>query len=181
MSTSPIRRRTVALISAVGLSVAALASGSIAVGAGVMKNEGAVHTVPSLAPVAGASVDSRVTPGGANLSIHTNGLVAGNAYTLWSISFSNPQACLNGMDGRMCGPGDDGPGPQGFAVNFVGGHIVGGSGHLTISGQVEIDNAAGAEYHLVVADHGVKDPSLLPGQIRTPGPGVQVGFLIPSR
>jgi len=180
MSTSPIRRRTAAMLSAFGLSIAALASSSSAVGAGLVKNDGAVYTIPALAPVDGASVDARVTAGGANLSIRTRGLTAGNAYTLWSISFSNPQACTNGMDGRMCGPGDDGPGPQGFGINYVGGHMVGASGHLTISGQVTIPNAGGAEYHLVVADHGVKDPSLLPGQIRTPGPGVQVGFLVPS-
>jgi hypothetical protein len=65
-------------------------------------------------------------------------------------------------------------------VNSVGGHIAGGSGHLTISGRVDVDNAATAEFHLVVADHGLKNPSLPPGQIKTGGPGVQVGFLVPD-
>jgi hypothetical protein len=148
--------------------------------AGVVKNDGGVYTLPGMAEVVDASVDSRVTNGGAKLSIHTNGLTAGNAYTFWSISFSNPENCTHGMKDRLCGMGDDGPGPQGFAINYVGGHIAGGSGNLTISGQVDVDNAANAEFHLVVADHGLKDPSLLPDQIKTPGPGVQIGFLIPQ-
>ena len=179
---SPSRKRQwVAILSTIGLSLGAVAvsAGTAGAGGGVVKNEGAVHTLPAMTEVLGASVDSRVTDGGANISIHTNGLTAGNAYTLWSISFSNPEYCEWGMDGRFCGPGDDGPGPQGFAVNYVGGHIVGGSGHLTISGRVDVDNAANAEFHVIVADHGLKDPSLLPDQIKTPGPGVQIGFLVP--
>jgi hypothetical protein len=170
----PRKRQWAAIISTIGLSLGAVAVSSGTAGAGVAKNDGGVYTLGAMTSVDGASVNSRATNGGANLSIHTNGLTAGNAYTLWSFSFSDPGACTNGMGDRLCGPGDD------VVMNYVGGHIVGGSGHLTISGQVNVDNAANAEFHLVVANHGPKDPSLLPGQIKTPGPGVQIGFLIPD-
>jgi hypothetical protein len=175
-----MRFRKLSLLTVIGLSLGVVTVSSGTAGAGVVKNEGAVHTLPAMTPVEGASVDSRVTKGGANLSIHTNGLTAGNAYTLWSISFSHPENCDFGEGVRLCGFGDDDADDTGHAVNYVGGHIVGGSGHLTISGQVDVDNAANAEFHIVVANHGPKDPRLLPGQIKTPGPGVQIGFLFPD-
>jgi hypothetical protein len=150
-------------------------------GAGVTKNETEVFTLPGFALVDGASMDARITGGGVNISAHTNGLTGGNAYTLWSISFSHPEHCTHGDEaaGLLCGMGDDGPGPQGFAFNQVGGNIAGASGNLTISGHVNVENAAGAEYHVVVADHGPLDPSDLPHQIMSPAPGVQIGFFVP--
>jgi hypothetical protein len=35
----------------------------------------------------------------------------------------------------------------------------------------------GVEYHIVVAEHGALDPENMPEQIKTPHPGVQIGFL----
>jgi hypothetical protein len=166
----------------VSLSLGIGLAGSSSVGAGVDKNESNVYTLPPpFTLVDGASVDSRITRGGVNISIHTNGLEGGNAYTLWSISFSHPEHCTHGNPemGLLCGMGDDGLGPQGWAMQQVGGHIAGASGNVTISGHVEVDNAAGAEFHIVVADHGPLDPSIMPTQIKSPGPGVQIGFLVP--
>ena len=180
MSNSVVRRRGAALLTVIGLSLGTIAASTGAAAAGVVKKDSSVYTLPGFGLVEGASVDARITNGGVNLSIQTNGLTPGNAYTLWSISFSNPEECTDGMEDRLCGPGDSGAGPQGFAMNLVGGHMVGASGQLTISGQVDVDNATGAEYHIVVADHGAMDPSLLPEQIMTPGPGVQIGFLAPE-
>lgn len=172
-------RRVLVLIMATLLVLATAATA----GAGVAKNETAVYTLPGFALVEGASMDARITPGGVNISAHTNGLTGGNAYTLWSISFSHPEHCTHGDEaaGLLCGMGDDddGSGPQGFAVNQVGGNIAGASGSLTISGHVNVENAAGAEYHVVVADHGPLDASALPGQIMSPAGGVQIGFFVP--
>lgn len=148
-------------------------------GAGVTKDETSVYTLPGFALVEGASIEARMTPGGVTISAHTNGLTGGNAYTLWSVSFSHPEHCTHGSGGRLCGPGDDGPGPQGFAFQQAGGNVAGASGNLTISGHVIVENATGAEYHIVVADHGPLDPSALPDQIMSPAPGVQIGFLVP--
>ena len=180
MTVSRTRRLLIGAAT-VGLSLGIGLAGSSSVGAGVDKLESEVYTLPGLALVDGASVDSRITGGGVNISIHTNGLVGGNAYTLWSISFSHPENCNhpNPAMGLLCGPGDDGPGPQGFAISQVGGNVTGASGNVTISGHVEVDHAASAEYHIVVANHGPLDPSNMPTQIMSPGPGVQIGFLIP--
>ena len=172
-----MRRQIVVLFAALAMVLSTTA----VAGAGVVKNTSGVYTLPGFAAVDGASIDAVIAGGGANISASTSGLVSGNAYTLWSISFSHPEFCQFGDPGRgtLCGFGDDGPGPQGFAVKQVGGNIAGGSGNVTISGRVTVENPAGAEYHVIVADHGPMDPADMPNQIKSPGPGVQIGFLIP--
>ena len=170
-----MRRQIVVLLAVMAM---VLTSATVA-GAKASKNTSDVYTLPGFALVDGASVDSVITPGGVRIKMRTNGVTSGNAYTLWSISFSNPEECAHGVGAQLCGPGDDGPGPQGFAVQQVGGNIAGASGNLTIAGRVTVDDAVNAEYHVVLADHGPKDPAQLPAQIKTPGPGVQIGFLLP--
>jgi hypothetical protein len=66
--------------------------------AGVTKDETSVYTLPGFALVEGASMDARITAGGVNISAHTNGLTGGNAYTLWSVSFSHPEHCSHGNE-----------------------------------------------------------------------------------
>lgn len=79
-----------------------------------------------------------------------------------------------------CGSGDDADPNTGFAVQQVAGHIIGGNGKANFGGSIPVANAAGTEYHIVVADHGPKDPQQLPEQIKSPGPDtVQIGFILP--
>ena len=61
---------------------------------------------------------------------------------------------------------------SGRAVPLTG-HIVGGSGKSTFSGRLGLNNPylqnpLGGEFHVVIADHGPLDPSLLPDAIKTP-------------
>jgi hypothetical protein len=147
------------------------------------KREGTMHLLPSFTEVDGSTVRVNATGGRAHISVRTNGLAGGNAVTLWSISFSNPQLCTHGnaAAGLQCGPGDDDVGgPSGFLMQLVAGHPIGTSGKADFGGSVSVENASRAEYHIVVADHGVKDSQQLPGQIKTPGPGVQIGFIVPA-
>jgi hypothetical protein len=143
------------------------------------KRDGPMYTLPGENEIPGTFVRVNATDGAAHITVRTTGLVGGNAYTLWSISFSHPENCEHGGGELLCGFGDDGPGPQGFAFQQVAGHIAGKSGKVNFGGTVPVVDADEAEYHIVVADHGVKDPALLPGQIKTPHPGVQIGFILP--
>jgi len=138
--------------------------------------------------VPGSTVRVNATEGAAHITVRTSGLDAGHAYTLWSISFSKWENCTFGDAalGLKCGPGPSGPGSgddgasdTGFAISQVAGHIVGKSGKANFGGTVPVVDADEAEYHIVVADHGVKVPADLPGQIRGGAPGVQVGFIVP--
>jgi hypothetical protein len=145
------------------------------------KRDGPVHLLPATAvnDVDGATVVVNATAGQAHITLRTSGLTPGNAYTLWSISFSNPELCNHGSGELLCGQGDDIPGPHGFEMSKVAGHMAGASGKVNFGGTVSVENAAGAEYHIVVANHGPKVPADMPLQIKTPGPGVQIGFILP--
>jgi hypothetical protein len=124
-----------------------------------------------------SSVSLVATSERARITVKTSGLVPGNVYTLWGISFSHPENCITP---HACGPGDDVPDtPAGFAIQQVGGHVTGESGNVNFGGSIAVENAQGAEYHIVVAEHGSLDPQNMPGQIKTPGPGVQIGFIAP--
>jgi hypothetical protein len=143
------------------------------------KRDGPMFTLPGENEIPGTFVRVNATDGAAHINVRTTGLVGGNAYTLWSISFSHPENCEHGGGELKCGFGDDGPGDQGFAIQQVAGHIAGKSGKVNFGGTVPVVDADEAEYHIIVADHGVKVPAELPGQIKTPGPGVQIGFILP--
>jgi hypothetical protein len=124
-----------------------------------------------------SSVSLVATSERARITVKTSGLVPGNVYTLWGISFSHPENCITPNE---CGPGDDVPGTRaGWAIQQVGGHVTGKSGNVNFGGSIAVDNAQHAEYHIVVAEHGPLDPANMPAQIKTPHPPVQIGFLAP--
>jgi hypothetical protein len=132
---------------------------------------------PPFSAVQDSSVSVVATSERARITVKTSGLVPGNVYTLWGISFSHPENCTIAY---ACGPGDDVPGtPAGWAIQQVGGHVTGKSGNVNFGGSIAVDNAQGAEYHIVVAEHGPLDPANMPAQIMTPGPPVQIGFIAP--
>ena len=132
-------------------------------------------TLPGMVEVEGSSIDLTATADSAAIRVKTSGLVPGNVYTLWVFSFSNPGNCL--VDG--CGTDDaaERPDAVGFKVQQIAGHVTGQSGNVNLAGSISVENAQGAEYHVVVAEHGALDPANMPFAIKSPGPGAQIGFL----
>lgn len=144
-----------------------------------------VWELPALAPeVADASASITRSNGGVTVRFDSSGFGPHHAVTLWSISFDHPGNCDYGgplPDGRvaLCGPGDDTATDTGFRVQQLGGHVIGANGNANYAGHVDVDDPFGAEFHIVIADHGPKDPAQLPGQIMSPAPGSQIAFFIP--
>jgi len=121
---------------------------------------------------------------GVTMTIHTSGLVPGNAYTVWWVIFNNPAACVDG-----CGLDDLLDPVRSVATRvslvFATGHVVGndtanfgawlGVGDLrdvlpkppSPAGPYGLENARTAEVHLVIRSHGPADPQLLPDQINS--------------
>ena len=171
-----MRTRIILIMAIVALLAAAL-PGLVAAGE---RRSGPMHWLSSMDVIDGTQVSVNAQGGKAHVTVKTRDLVGRNAYTVWSFSFSHPEYCEHGDGDRRCGLGDDGPGDQGFEVRNVAGHPVGGNGKADFGGTIDVPNAAGAEYHIIIADHGAKDPAQLPGQIKTPSTDlVQIGFILP--
>ena len=151
-----------------------LAALAPAVAAPAVHDSASMQTLPGFAVVEGSSVSLIATTNRAAITVRTDDLVAGNVYTLWAFTFSNPENCVEG-----CGFDDSGERPDevGFAMQQVAGHVTGTSGNVNFGGNIAVENAQGAEYHIVIAEHGALDPASMPDQIKTPHPGVQIGFL----
>lgn len=151
-----------------------LAALAPAVAAPAVHDSASMQTLPGFAVVDGSSASLIATNDRAAITVRTNGLVPGNVYTLWAFTFSYPENCVDG-----CGTDDstERPAEVGFAMQQVAGHVTGKSGNVNLGGSIAVANAEGAEYHVVVAEHGALDPEIMPEQIKTPHPGVQIGFL----
>jgi hypothetical protein len=151
-----------------------LATLAPAVAAPAVHDSASMLTLPGMVEVEGSTVNLVATDAKATITVKTDDLVAGNVYTLWGFTFSNPENCVDG-----CGFDDVARDPAGigFAVQQVAGHVTGASGNVNFGGSIAVVNAQGAEYHIVVAEHGALDPAIMPDQIKTPGPGVQIGIL----
>ena len=166
-----MRKRMIMAIAAVWM----LATLAPAVAAPVVHDTASMQTLPGFAEVEGSTVSLvAATDSKATITVRTSDLVAGNVYTLWGITFSYPENCIDG-----CGPDDEARDPVGigFAMQLIAGHVTGASGNVNFGGSIAVVNAQGAEYHIVVAEHGALDPGIMPDQIKTPHPGVQIGFL----
>lgn len=171
-----------------GAAVAALvltsAAGTAGAG-GAQQQDSPVYTLPPpLGAVAGASASVTRTNGGVTINVDSSGFGAHHAVTGWVVSFDDPANCDFGSllpDGRMalCGPGDDTAMDTGFSIQQFAGHVVGANGNANFGGHVKVGNPMGAEFHVVLADHGPMDPAELPHQIKSPAPGSQIAFFIP--
>jgi hypothetical protein len=142
----------------------------------------------SIQPLAVAGVGS-VIPGtgtilvrtkeGVGMTMHSFGLVPGNAYTAWFGIFNNPQACAT----TPCSAADFmNPHVRGVVLNATG-QIAGEDGTADFGAFRAVDDTAGqagvgtamalerplrAEIHLVVRSHGaaaLDDPDLLQAQL----------------
>ena len=153
-----------------------LANLAPAVAAPAIDDSAPMMTLPGFVAVEDSSVSLVATGNRARITVKTSGLVPGNVYTLWAFTFSAPGNC----DGS-CGFDDSATAERreavGFAMQQVAGHVTGKSGNVNFGGSIAVENAQGAEYHIVVAEHGPLDPSTMPEQIKTPHPGVQIGIL----
>lgn len=108
--------------------------------------------------------------------LRTNSLTPGNAYTLWLVIVNHPEEC----DATPCtAPEIIGNDDTASQVGFAAGNVVGEAGRATFSGHVNegpldgwlpdrsLEDARGAEVHLVINDHGPALAEHMPGMIRT--------------
>jgi hypothetical protein len=116
--------------------------------------------------------------GGVTMTLHTSGLVPGNAYTVWWVIFNNPSACIGG-----CGMDDLARPAVQASLAFATGHVVGNdvanfgawlgvgdtggvlSSPPSPAGPYGLLDSRTAEIHLVVRSHGSALPELLKEQI----------------
>ncbi len=103
---------------------------------------------------------------GITVNFKTDGLIPGNAYTLWFVVFG------------------DAPGPP--SSTNAAGHIVGGSGKGNFSGHISVgdifdnmkvfNNPLTAEVHMALRTHGPAQPGMIPEQIQTINGGCTSGY-----
>ena len=103
---------------------------------------------------------------GITVNFKTDGLIPGNAYTLWFVVFGET------------------PGPP--SSTHAAGHIVGGSGkgnfsaHLSLGdifGNMKVfNNPLTAEVHMALRTHGPAQPGMITDQIQTINGGCTSGF-----
>ena len=121
--------------------------------------------------ITGTSSTIHRNKNGITVNFKTNGLIPGNAYTMWFVVF-------------------DGPGPP-YSTHAAG-HIVGGSGKGNFSGHISVgdildhpvdpdikrvfNNPLTAEVHMALRTHGPAQPGMIPSQIQTIDGGCTSGF-----
>lgn len=160
---------------------------------------GATHAAPAQRSTSGIVLfqSSTVVPdawsslvrndGGVAMTIHTTGLPANSADTVWWVVFNQPQHCHYGAFGLRCGLGDlfNSPAAQ-PSVMYATGHVLGSDGVGAFGGHLRVDetggcvaasipphfpcnagltNPLGADVHLVIRTHGDPIPGLVHEQI----------------
>ncbi len=130
-------------------------------------------------PIPGAWSTLVTTHRGATMTIHTSGLPAHDAITIWWVIFNHPKACTAGQGGLRCGLGDLGNPAVAPSIVYAAGHVVGASGVANWGAWLAAGNTSralfgpgltnpmGADIHLIVHDHGPADPKLMPAEIKT--------------
>lgn len=134
---------------------------------GVVQTTSIVTDFPNGAAIPGATARLMRGKDGVNAWLQTNGLIPGNAYTLWVVVFNHPANCDVPGECRLIDAIEDDPAVGVDLLNAVG-HVVGGSGEATFAGRVAVGqvgirgvgllDAFEPEIHLVVRDHGPKLP-----------------------
>lgn len=130
-------------------------------------------TLPDETPAAGdvvGSAELNRTAAGVNLTATTTMLDAGSAHTLWWVIFNNPAAC----DPAGCGLADLGTAAVEASIMNATGRVADATGNATFSAFLPVgflhtnpsslngrqlfgpglQNAAGAEIHIVIRCHG---------------------------
>ena len=119
-------------------------------------------------PIEGTSSTIHRDKNGITINFKTDGLIPGNAYTLWFVVFG------------------DAPNKKPPSSTHAAGHIVGGSGKGNFSGHISVgdifdnmkvfNNPLTAEVHLALRTHGPAQPGMIPDQIQTINGGCTSGF-----
>lgn len=120
---------------------------------------------------------------GVGMTIHTVGLPAGTADTVWWVIFNDPSACSHGTGGLRCGVADLFAPAVMASVQFAAGHIVGPDGVGDYGGYLREGDTSGcaspalpcsglasartADVHLVVRTHGAPIPGSIDEQIHS--------------
>jgi hypothetical protein len=118
-----------------------------------------------------------------SMNLHTTGLPAGDAVTIWWMVFNHPEACISGATsgGPRCGMADMGNPAADLSVLYAAGHVIDDAGVADFGGKLAVDDAdgaimgtglhdpAGADVTLVVHDHGPANPGHVDEQIHTFG------------
>lgn len=160
--------------------------------AGTGPQEAPVEEMPAGPVVPGASSWLARDDGGVLMAMHTAGLEAGTAYSVWWVVFNRPEACLaRPTEAVRCGEADlVRPAAEASALFAAGGVAAGRGdgffgGRLTVGDlrgcQAELPcragltNPAGAEVHLVVRSHGPVIPDRVDAQITTFNGGCHAG------
>jgi len=141
-----------------------------------------MNVVPTFVPVGDSAVSTIIRGDqGVTITIHTKNLDPG-PHTVWVLMWNDPESCT-GAQGLACSPPPFGPDPP-DSVAFGAGGIVGASGKGNfgfrlnvgdtsgvIGGTVQagLTDAAGAELHVIIADHGDIIPGMIQEQLSNPG------------
>lgn len=130
-----------------------------------------VTEFPAGPVIPGASAWIARSQGGVNVRLQTHGLTPGHAYSLWIVPFNNPENCIVA---NACVLADALANDPAVAVDLISGtgQVVGGSGKATFAARVKVGDLGirgiglldvfGSEIHLVVRDHGPKQPGSAP-------------------
>ena len=120
--------------------------------------------------ITGTSSTIHRNKNGITVNFKTNGLIPGNAYTMWFVVFG------------------DAPGPP--SSTHAAGHIVGGSGKGNFSAHLSVgdifdnekifDNPQTAEVHMALRSHGKAQPGMIPSQIQTLDGGCNPDISFPT-
>ncbi len=149
-------------------------------GSSAVRDTTAVHLFSDGSAVAGSSSTLVRNSNGVYMTLHTSGLPAGDAVTIWWVIFNNPAACSHGMFALRCGHGDFSNPDVKASVMYAAGQVIGGDGVGNYGAGLSVGeltrvvlfgpgltNSMGADVHLVVHDHGPADPSLMPDEIHS--------------
>jgi hypothetical protein len=139
-----------------------------------------VQVFPTGAPLPGTSSLVR-NDSGVSMTFQADGLIPGNAYTVWFVAFNDPSACDGACDVSDVLANRGVP-----AVRFAAGHVAGGSGTANFGGRLATGSTGGppcaagpalgncgpglldsrtAIVHLVLRTHGPAIPGLIDDQI----------------
>jgi hypothetical protein len=155
-----------------------------------------VQLEPDGADVPGSNSTLQRNANGVSMTLHTSDLPVGHAVTNWWVFFNNPEYCNDdGCNANDLPPFEDPDDPADrrikASVCFATGNVIGNSGKGNFGASIQVNddentpegclfgpglqNAQGAEVHLVVRSHGPKDPNYMPAQINSldggcPGP-----------
>jgi hypothetical protein len=144
--------------------------------------------------VDGSTGQVTVNDNGATITVRTNGLTPGQAYTAWAVYFNgsctHPETAEDSFPDTNCGFGDllDGNG----GIVRLAGNVVGASGMATFSGHINVGDGSeigppgvvaydpvSPDFHIIVRSHGPMVPSEMPAQIDSVGGGCVVDDVFP--